>query len=265
MPGIQEVSASKRIYAEGAAPATPASGTVIVYAKTDGLIYAKDDAGVETLLGGVTALAASAVTVADAGGLYTAVEVEAALAEVMTALDVEEAANVAHAADADAHIHATAHSDGGTDEVNVENLAATSITTTEVLAPDGSGGVEFRAPAAAPTEYGGIGVSFDTPAASDQFDIEVPFDCTIVAAVLLADASGSIVIDVWKDSYANFPPTDADTITSATPPTITTATKSEDTTLTGWTTSLTKGDILRFNVDSVTTITRVTLMLRVTK
>jgi len=35
-------------YTEGAAPSTPASGEVIIYAKTDGLLYGKDDAGTET-------------------------------------------------------------------------------------------------------------------------------------------------------------------------------------------------------------------------
>jgi hypothetical protein len=39
-------------YAEIASPATPPSATVRVYAKSDGLIYIKDDAGVETALGG---------------------------------------------------------------------------------------------------------------------------------------------------------------------------------------------------------------------
>jgi hypothetical protein len=41
--------------------------------------------------------------------------------------------------------------------------------------------------------------------------------------------------------------------------------KSEDATLTGWTTAVAAGDTLRFNVDSVTTITRVVLTLEVTK
>ena len=40
---------------EGSAASTPASGKVAVYAKTDGLIYAKDDAGVETVLGEASA------------------------------------------------------------------------------------------------------------------------------------------------------------------------------------------------------------------
>ncbi len=34
--------------AEASAPSTPASGKVIIYAKTDGLVYGKDDAGTET-------------------------------------------------------------------------------------------------------------------------------------------------------------------------------------------------------------------------
>lgn len=36
--------------AEAAAPSTPSSGKVVVYAKTDGLVYGKDDAGTETQL-----------------------------------------------------------------------------------------------------------------------------------------------------------------------------------------------------------------------
>ena len=95
-------------------------------------------------------------------------------------------------------------------------------------------------------------------------DISVPFACTITGARLLANESGSIVIDVWKDTYANFPPTDADSITASAPPTLTAATKSDDTTLTGWATSITAGDTLRFNVDSITTCTRVVLQLTVT-
>ena len=96
-------------------------------------------------------------------------------------------------------------------------------------------------------------------------DLEIPFNCTIEQVTLLADQTGSIVIDIWKDTYANFPPTVADTITAAAIPTITTATKSQDATLTGWNKTIVKGDILRFNVNSITTIQRVTLSLRVRK
>lgn len=42
----------KVLFAEGVAAATPSAGEVVIYAKSDGLMYSKDDAGVETALGG---------------------------------------------------------------------------------------------------------------------------------------------------------------------------------------------------------------------
>jgi hypothetical protein len=95
--------------------------------------------------------------------------------------------------------------------------------------------------------------------------LEIPFACTITQVTMLADQAGDIVVDVWKDTYANFPPTDADSITASAPPTISSAQKSQDATLTGWTKAITAGDILAFNVDSCATITRVTISLKVTK
>jgi len=95
--------------------------------------------------------------------------------------------------------------------------------------------------------------------------LEIPFACTITQVTTLADQSGSIVVDIWKDTYANFPPTDADSITASAPPTLSSAQKAQDSTLTDWTTAITEGDILAFNVDSITTCERVTISLRVTK
>jgi len=95
--------------------------------------------------------------------------------------------------------------------------------------------------------------------------LEIPFKCEIQRVTLLADQSGSIVIDIWKDTYANFPPIDADSITSATPPTISAAQKAQDSTLTSWTKTINEGDILAFNVDSAATITRVVIVLKVKK
>ena len=98
-----------------------------------------------------------------------------------------------------------------------------------------------------------------------QYYAQIDFACTIVAAKLLGKESGSVVVDIWKRAYADFPPTDAQSITASAPPTLTTAQKVEDTTLTGWTKTIAAGDVLGFNVDSVTTITQVTLVLKVTK
>lgn len=100
--------------------------------------------------------------------------------------------------------------------------------------------------------------------------LAVPFDGTITQATQLADQSGSIVVNVWKCTYAQFDagsthPLVGDKITASAPPTISTATKSQDSTLTGWTTTFAAGDVFAFNVDSVTTIQRVTLSLKFTK
>lgn len=97
--------------------------------------------------------------------------------------------------------------------------------------------------------------------------LEVPFGCTIQVATLLPDQTGSIVVNVWKCSYANFQPgthpVAADKITASAPPTITSTFKAQDATLVGWTTAIAAGDILAFNVDSVTTITKCTISLKV--
>ncbi len=91
----------------------------------------------------------------------------------------------------------------------------------------------------------------------------IDFACTILNNTLLADQSGSIVVDIKKIDYATFPTTVS--ICAAAKPTLSTAQKSQDTTLTGWTTAIAAGDILEYNVDSATTVTRVTLSLKVTK
>lgn len=93
-------------------------------------------------------------------------------------------------------------------------------------------------------------------------DLYVPDAFTITGVVMLADQSGSIVVDIWNDTYANYPPTDADSLPGAgTPPTISSTTKSKDTTLTSWDTTVPADSTLRFNVDSATTITRVVVAI----
>lgn len=91
--------------------------------------------------------------------------------------------------------------------------------------------------------------------------LSIPFACTITNVTMLADQSGSIVVDIWKDVYSSYPPTDVDSITASAVPTISAATKSTDSTLTGWTTSIAAGDILGFNVDSVSSISLLTISL----
>ena len=91
--------------------------------------------------------------------------------------------------------------------------------------------------------------------------IRLPFAGTIISVALAADQVGSIVIDIWKDTTVNFPPTVADTITASAKPTLSNAQSILDATLTDWIKTFAVGDYLAFNVDSITTIERVTLTL----
>jgi hypothetical protein len=52
-------------------------------------------------------------------------------------------------------------------------------------------------------------------------DLEIPNDFEIERVTMLADQSGSIVVDIWEQTYASYPPTNTQTITASTPPTIT--------------------------------------------
>ena len=93
--------------------------------------------------------------------------------------------------------------------------------------------------------------------------LPVPFDCEVWRWRVVADQSGSIVVDIWQDTYANFPPTVADTITGTDKPTLSLVDDNESTALTGWTRELVKGRMLAYNLDSVATVQRATVTLYV--
>jgi len=90
---------------------------------------------------------------------------------------------------------------------------------------------------------------------SEEIQYVVPFDMSVTGWTMLLDASGSAAIDVWKDTYANHPPVDADSWVT---PSVTTAAKNQ---ATGLSLTCTKGECLIFHVDSVTTATLATLAL----
>jgi hypothetical protein len=64
---------------------------------------------------------------------------------------------------------------------------------------------------------------------------------------------------------SNYPPTVTDTICGTQKPTLSSATKNSNTSLTSWTTSIASGDIIKFNVDSCNVITKATLCINVIK
>lgn len=147
----------------------------------------------------------------------------------------------------------------GTGSDAVTKRATTGLISQLALASVLPGSIEFLIDGA-----GG------TIAAQTWGYLTVPFNATLTSATLLADQTGSIIVNVWKCTYAAFnPPTTpaaANSITSATPPTISAAKKSQDAALAGWTTDLSEGDVLAFQVPSTpTAITRVTLSLNLTR
>lgn len=91
------------------------------------------------------------------------------------------------------------------------------------------------------------------------------FKGEVTRITLLADQAGDFVADIWKDTYANYPPTVADTITAAAKPTLAAAIKNQDAVLTGWTKSFNKGDIWLPNVDSAATVQWVMMIIEAKK
>lgn len=93
--------------------------------------------------------------------------------------------------------------------------------------------------------------------------VQSPFSGKIIGWSLGADQSGSVVIDVWRDSTANYPPTAADTIITTGKPTLSSQTNAESTDVSGWDRRVSVGDWFGFNVDSASTVTWVRLAIEV--
>lgn len=93
----------------------------------------------------------------------------------------------------------------------------------------------------------------------------IPFNAVISGWTLMADATGSIQIDIWKASYAAYPPSVSDSISPSNKALISAAVKASSTDLTGWSPTISANDVLVFKVDSAATISRVTLGLSLTR
>jgi hypothetical protein len=107
-------------------------------------------------------------------------------------------------------------------------------------------------------EVGGFGTVLPTGIVGD---LQAPVDGTITSVALQADQTGSVAVSVWKDTYANYPPTILDVKSSGF--SISSGVGLLDSTLSGWTTDVTAGDCFRFNIDSVSTITRLTITIQI--
>lgn len=91
------------------------------------------------------------------------------------------------------------------------------------------------------------------------------FSGEIESYTILADRTGSIVIDVWKDSYNGYPLVSGDSICPTNKVTLSNDIKNTDSTLTSWTKPFAAGDVFGFNVDSASGVQKIFLNLKVKK
>jgi len=137
----------------------------------------------------------------------------------------------------------------------------------KVYGTDASGAKGWKSDPAGGTLTDNLGIVVDGAgsviATGSKGYREIPFACTINSWTILGKEAGSCVVDVKRCTYAGFPSTSS--IAGTEKPTLSTAQKNQDTSLSTWTTSLASGDILEFVVDSASTVTRITLYLNVTR
>jgi len=86
------------------------------------------------------------------------------------------------------------------------------------------------------------------------------FTGTITGWDIVADKVGTIVVDVWKGTGSV--PTVANSITGSQQPTLSSTQFNSSTNVSTWTTNVTLGDIIVFNVTGATLITKVTVTIR---
>lgn len=89
--------------------------------------------------------------------------------------------------------------------------------------------------------------------------IVASFSGTILGWDIISTSSGSVVFDVWKSTTV---PTVSDTIVASAPPTLSSAQLARSTAISTWTQAVAVGDVLAFNINSVSLLTSVTLTLR---
>lgn len=130
--------------------------------------------------------------------------------------------------------------------------------------PDGSG--NFVADLTGDiTTVGEIGITVDgggsavTTGSKGFFQLQ--YAGTILSVTLIADQVGSVLFDILKSDLAHVGA--GASIVASDPPALASVQTSTDAALTGWTTSLAAGDVLEYKISSASTITRVTLILKV--
>jgi hypothetical protein len=95
----------------------------------------------------------------------------------------------------------------------------------------------------------------------EEVSLLLPFAGTILRAYILVQPSGSLVVDLRKLPVGDFPPSVANSITGATPLTLSSGVTVVDSSLSDWDTSIAINDVLTANIISVTDVERATVVV----
>jgi hypothetical protein len=141
---------------------------------------------------------------------------------------------------------------------NGKQAALPSGTNGQVLALSGGSPVWS-------TSKGAFGVTFDGQGGVVSVGktdwISIPYNCTITGWEITADQVGSCVIDVWKSTFAAFPPTAANSIAGSEKPTLAITRTNRDLLLSPPWAAVTAGDCIMFYVDSCSVLTKINLII----
>jgi hypothetical protein len=85
------------------------------------------------------------------------------------------------------------------------------------------------------------------------------FSCTINRVDISADQSGSITVDIWKRSAAI--PSSGNKISASAPVTLSSAQLAQSGSLTGWTTAVSTNDVFGASIQTVATVTAITIQI----
>lgn len=91
----------------------------------------------------------------------------------------------------------------------------------------------------------------------------IPFACTVVGWYLGSRETGDLTLDIWVDTHANFPPTNADSLpgVSGTKPSLSAANHSAMASLTNWTTAIAANSWAMLEVEAAVDVADITFAL----
>lgn len=109
-----------------------------------------------------------------------------------------------------------------------------------------------------------IGTGSAVPGTGSWGQINVPYSFTVTGWTITANASGSAVVDILAWTHANFPGS-LSSICGSIKPTLSSAQKNQNLTLTGWGSfNIPANSEIQFNLDPVTTCERINVTLNIT-